>query len=104
MNSWKRASPEAKNNYLSYRRKAYTEDRERAVKELGGVCQQCGSESYLEFDHIDPSTKTLELCRVWGQRSWKRIREELDKCQLLCKSCHKEKTRNEAQENHADPY
>lgn len=52
----------------------------------------CGSSSDLEFDHIDPSTKIFSLMgKKWSvaKEVWL---EELAKCQLLCNSCHKEKT------------
>lgn len=56
-----------------------------------GPCCHCGSTERLEVDHIDPSTKVSH--NVW---SWNPIRraEELKKCQVLCKSCHKEKSDN----------
>lgn len=61
-----------------------------------GPCKNCGSEDNLEVDHINPIEKIDH--KVW---SWSEIRrrEELAKCQVLCKKCHKEKTRNTFLEN-----
>ncbi len=66
--------------------------RRRFIKEHGGKCIKCGSKKRLEFDHIDRSTKTSHS--IWSWRE-DRIREELKKCQLLCKACHINKTHAE---------
>lgn len=55
----------------------------------GKSCVNCGSLDKLELDHIDPSTKIDS--HIW---SWSitRREEELVKCQVLCHTCHLEKT------------
>lgn len=68
--------------------------REFAKAQLGGVCVQCGSSQNLEFDHIDPSTKTLHISKMWTA-SMERFLTELEKCQLLCHGCHLEKSKAE---------
>lgn len=73
-----------------YQREWYAARRIRGIEYLGGMCYVCGSGEDLEVDHKDPTTKFGH--RMWSW-SWKRILEELDKCQLLCDSCHKDKTR-----------
>lgn len=61
------------------------------VASRGGACEQCGSTTDLEVDHIDPATKLYNPGQVWTARA--EIREaELAKCQVLCKSCHLEKS------------
>jgi 5-methylcytosine-specific restriction endonuclease McrA len=62
----------------------------QGVQLLGGECKTCGSKDNLEFDHIDPKTKVSH--RIWSW-SWDRIEVELAKCQLLCHTCHKDKTK-----------
>ena len=64
------------------------------VQRLGGKCARCGSIENLQVDHIDPRSKKFE---VKSRLSYKRIKliEEVDKCQLLCEPCHKDKTYNE---------
>lgn len=54
-----------------------------------GPCQKCGSKEKLELDHINPEDKVSHS--VW---SWtpERRRLELNKCQALCRPCHREKT------------
>jgi hypothetical protein len=62
--------------------------KEQAKEKLGGKCVWCGTTENLEFDHIDPAHKKLTIGKIdcslelW----WK----EVEKCRLLCKSCHKE--------------
>lgn len=70
-------------NYCSNRRKKYL---------LGKVCCLCGSVKNLQFDHIQPSTKTDH--RIWSW-STKRLEDELKKCQILCAKCHCNKTRKD---------
>lgn len=61
------------------------------IQLLGGKCVKCNSLESLDFDHIDPKTKCFDI----GQNMF-RPREvvlaELKKCQLLCRTCHNDKT------------
>ena len=65
------------------------EKRGKAIDLFDGTCARCGSENDLEFDHVnaDREGDTHLLSQLWGS-SWTRILKELEKCQLLCKSCH----------------
>ena len=63
----------------------------RAVEYLGGKCGICGYNKYigaLEFHHLDPSKKDLTI--AGSGKKWSSIKEEIDKCALLCSNCHKE--------------
>lgn len=75
-----------------YQRKRYQERVLELKSLVGSECSQCGSRQDLEFDHIDPDTKTFSILRHW---KWpiEKLMPELAKCQLLCKDCHKLKTR-----------
>lgn len=53
-----------------------------------GPCE-CGSWDSLELHHRDPSTKVSHSIWSW---SWKRIYEEVAKCKILCKACHRKET------------
>jgi len=57
--------------------------------EENGPCVRCGSWDNLNVDHIDRKTKIDH--KVW---SWAEVRrlKELNKCQVLCFTCHVEKT------------
>ena len=67
--------------------------RQKAVEYKGGACQLCGYAKCidaLEFHHIDPNTKEFGLSESGMTRSWKRIKNEIEKCILICANCHRE--------------
>ncbi len=75
-----------------YMLKRYHERRELAYDLLGRKCVRCGStELPLSIDHIDPATKSFEFGHANGKREAQWI-IELQKCQMLCWSCHSKKT------------
>jgi len=59
-----------------------------------GPCKKCGSSENLEVDHIKRELKTMHTASIWGRREEAR-KKELANCQVLCKSCHLEKTLSE---------
>lgn len=65
--------------------------RKAGIEKLGGKCVKCGATERLDFDHVDPSTKSFTIGRKTSC-SEKLFEEELAKCQLLCKTCHEEKS------------
>jgi 5-methylcytosine-specific restriction endonuclease McrA len=66
----------------------YRQDRKaKAIKYLGGKCKKCKSKENLEFDHIDPSTKSNQISSMFTT-NLSDFYLELDKCQLLCRKCH----------------
>ncbi len=47
----------------------------------------------LEFDHIDPKTKFRSVGKMVKEGySWKKIEEEIKKCEIRCANCHRKKT------------
>ena len=62
----------------------------RALYLYDKVCAKCDSIENLEIDHIDPDTKIDH--RIWSWSEQHRS-EELLKCQVLCRNCHKAKHR-----------
>lgn len=59
---------------------------------MGGRCQVCGYDTCsnaLDFHHIDPKTKCVNLAKSTSL-SWDRIDTEQQKCALLCSNCHRE--------------
>ena len=79
-------------------RQARVSERRRAIKrmlveEAGGECRLCGYSrclAALQFHHLDPSTKSFHLSLHGITRSLARVREEAQKCVLLCANCHAE--------------
>lgn len=72
-----------------YHREYYRKRREAIFDYLGGRCAECGTADNLEVDHID---KTQKQFNISSKLSVKNNKEELDRCQLLCKTHHREKT------------
>lgn len=77
--------------YMAERRKSR---RAKLVDMAGGKCVECGSDDNLEFDHINPEQKTFNLSGCYLDKAWSKIIEEFEKCQLLCKDCHYQKSVN----------
>jgi 5-methylcytosine-specific restriction endonuclease McrA len=61
------------------------------IKSQGGKCKKCGSTSNLEVDHIDENDKTFNPRDIWS-RSEEVRKKELQHCQVLCETCHQNKT------------
>lgn len=59
----------------------------------GGKCSRCSYSkclSALEFHHLEPEHKDFSLSSDGHTRSWDEIKNELDKCILVCANCHRE--------------
>ena len=55
----------------------------------------CGTTDNLEFDHINPLDKSLNITNKLTLKNaylLEEVLEELNKCQLLCEQCHSKKT------------
>ena len=76
-----------KESRREYASRVMAERKALGLEKLGGKCRHCGAVEGLEFDHIDPTTKSFVLTKKWGCRmeTWL---AELAKCQLLCRPCH----------------
>ena len=67
--------------------------KQKAVEYKGGNCINCGYNkclAALEFHHVDPTQKDFALSNDGHTRSWEQIKNELDKCILVCANCHRE--------------
>ena len=74
-------------------RKRRKKVRQMAIDYKGGRCENCGYDrcaEALEFHHRDSSGKDFSISNKGYTRSWIRVKEELDKCDLLCANCHRE--------------
>ena len=72
--------------------KCKTEKPIEAVDYLGGKCSICNYDKYigaLEFHHINPAEKDFTIAEL-KLSSFERIKNELDKCLLVCANCHRE--------------
>lgn len=61
-----------------------------AIKYLGGKCENCrwqGNQAALQFHHTDLEKKDFTIGNV-ANKKWEFIKNELEKCILLCANCH----------------
>ena len=68
------------------------ETKQKCVDYKGGKCVICGYDNYigaLDFHHLEPGEKDFCISRV-KNRKFEDIKKELDKCVLLCSTCHRE--------------
>ena len=81
------------NNYLKQRERALTRKIE-LVNYKGGKCEKCGYDnnlSALDFHHVNPQDKSFQLdSRHLSNTNIDKLKEEVDKCVLLCANCHRE--------------
>jgi hypothetical protein len=70
----------------------FVSNKKKIIEHMGGRCALCGYNKYygaLELHHIDPVLKDKNFARIRGW-SWERTIKELEKCILLCATCHAE--------------
>jgi transcription elongation factor Elf1 len=63
-----------------------------AIGYKGGKCQICGYSkcpAALDLHHVN-GQKSFNIGHKGYTRSWKKVKEELDKCILVCANCHRE--------------
>ena len=84
-----------KKYWLDMNRRNRANNRDRYNEEKSKhSCGKCGVKypNYvMDYDHIDPSTKRMNISKMMGY-SWSVILEEISKCELLCANCHRIKT------------
>jgi len=85
---------ENKEQIREQKREHRKERRAHCIEYLGGKCVKCGTTHNLQFDHIKREGKKYT---IGGKLTYKfdYLKEELDKCQLLCAPCHLDKTAKE---------
>lgn len=79
--------------YQKKRRIRFQETRVKLQVLIGGKCVSCGitDPRLLDFDHIDPRTKTMMISQKL-HLPFEVLVHEVMKCQLLCPNCHRLKT------------
>lgn len=66
--------------------------REIAIKYKGGQCCICGYKKCsdaFDFHHVT-GKKDFAISQDGLTRSWQRVKNEIEKCVLLCANCHRE--------------
>lgn len=70
----------------------WTKIKHKAVEYLGGACVACGYNKCIkamDFHHREADHKEFSIGGNYN-RSWEKIKSELDKCTLVCCRCHRE--------------
>jgi hypothetical protein len=82
-----------KNCFNEYAKERWKARKRKAIEYKGGKCSSCGYNKcpdVLEFHHRDPKQKEFDWKKL-RQMSWDKVTNELDKCDLLCSNCHRER-------------
>lgn len=95
---YKRRKKEGSSSYCKLCTGRQVLERQRRVKVLaveykGGKCVKCGYNKYigaLDFHHLNPKEKDFSIASIKQYAFSEKIRNELDKCILLCSNCHRE--------------
>lgn len=73
----------------------------QAIEYLGGRCVDCGyfcDLRGLEFDHVDGRDEAPCISSILHYYAWDAIEIELDKCDLVCGTCHRIRTADRRQQ------
>ena len=87
--------PSRKEYKRNYSRNRLQKSRQAFIESQGSKCNYCEATGVpFDIDHIDRNQKRYEISKIWTCKI-DLVIAELDKCQLLCKPCHRAKTRQE---------
>ncbi len=74
----------------------YREENRPKIREYlaSHACVDCGEADpvVLEFDHRDRASKSAAVAVLAVQKVWRRVLEEIDKCDVRCVNCHRQRT------------
>lgn len=98
-------SPQTMIKVRSRRRKQQKEHVKKTKKYVKRVklyfgCQVCGYKKCsdaLQFDHLDVKSKLREVSKM-SSCGFKKIKDEIRKCRVLCANCHAEHTQVQREE------
>jgi hypothetical protein len=78
------------------------ERRKRAFELKGSKCFECGytGPSYhFDYHHRDPNKDAkMKLSKLWNHK-WEYLIAEIEKCDLLCAICHRDRHMSEYKDN-----
>lgn len=67
--------------------------KKKAVDYKGNKCYCCGNQypySVYDFHHLDPAQKDFGIGDKTSTVKWDKVKEEIDKCILVCANCHRQ--------------
>ena len=90
--TWKDWPSQSRENQRAYQKKRTLDQWNKLFEYMGGKCKHCGVDEHCpaiyDLHHVDPSTKDHSIAKIMRRR-WEVIKEEADKCILLCSNCHR---------------
>lgn len=85
--------------YSNQRRLSATANKRRGVEVRATVdrmketpCADCGCtypSFVMDFDHLDPSSKSFEISQHLTHKPWTVVLAEIAKCEVVCANCHR---------------
>jgi len=95
-NKWYHSSIENKERFKNTRIETKKKLKINMLNFLKGKkCVDCGEDDIVtfDFDHRDSKTKSYSISKMISDAfSWKKILEEIKKCDIRCANCHRKKT------------
>jgi hypothetical protein len=86
---------EQKDKYRKRHKVQWNEMKDYVNKKKNVPCMDCNI-SYphfvMDFDHRDPKTKSMNVSAFGDHLSYKKLDEEIAKCDLVCANCHRIRT------------
>lgn len=88
-------NPNEKDRLLEKNRVSRKELRQKIIDFKSGIpCKDCGityPHYVMDFDHIN-NDKEFSVSNLVTHSSWEKIKKEIEKCELVCSNCHRERT------------
>ena len=84
-----------KQKYRDSLRRARDKRNEFIIRSKRAPCSDCGNKYpyyVMDFDHVRGDTKLGNISRMRRNSSLDRLQREIDKCDLVCSNCHRERT------------
>jgi hypothetical protein len=77
--------------FNDYTKKRWNRRKALFINEKGGKCFDCGRTGHpaiFDFHHVDPKNKKFNIRKI-RTHNMEKLRQELDKCVVLCACCHR---------------
>lgn len=84
-----------RNARFLYKKKYVKALKEKLIAYKDNKCADCqytfNGKNHTVFDlhHLNPHDKDIEVSKLIGNRAWKSVLIEADKCDMLCANCHR---------------
>jgi hypothetical protein len=83
-------------SYYQDKKKRYLAELVEKINRLKSQpCTDCGQKYppyVMDFDHLDSSTKVMNIARLVRTGQIEKTLIEIEKCEVVCANCHRERT------------